>query len=88
MPRPRHHGQSGVAVGMYWATRISSVGFSMAIPPLIGFWLDGKWGTRPWLVIAGACVGFTIAMLEFAKLIKQQTPESKSSPPRSPGKSA
>jgi F0F1-type ATP synthase assembly protein I len=73
---------------MYWATRISSVGFSMAIPPLIGFWLDRKWNTSPWLVIAGACVGFLTATLEFAKLVRQQqTQESKSGPSREAGES-
>jgi F0F1-type ATP synthase assembly protein I len=57
---------------MYWATRISSVGFSMAVPPLIGVWLDGKWGTSPWLVVTGAVFGFLIGMLEFVKLMRQQ----------------
>ncbi|MBL8848789.1 MAG: AtpZ/AtpI family protein [Planctomycetaceae bacterium] len=72
MPRPRSYGQSGLAVGMYWATRVSSVGVSIAVPTLIGFWLDRKWETSPWLVVAGACVGFLVGMLEFVKLMRQQ----------------
>lgn len=89
MPRPRRNGQSGLAVGMYWATRISSVGFSMAVPALIGFWLDGKWGTSPWLVVTGACVGFAIGLLEFVKLMReQQQSGSKSGPSGPAGKSS
>lgn len=71
MPRPRSRGQSGLAVGLYWATRISTIGFQMAVPPAIGYWLDAKLGTAPWLVITGACLGFAIAMLEIARLAKQ-----------------
>ena len=87
MPRPRQHGQSGLAVGMYWATRVSSVGFAMVLPTGLGYWLDSKWGTAPWLVIVGACLGFTIAMLDLAKLARQlENSESNSGPPGVGGK--
>jgi F0F1-type ATP synthase assembly protein I len=56
---------------MYWATRISSIGFEMAVPPAIGYWLDERWGTAPWLVLTGACLGFAVAMLDVRKLAKQ-----------------
>jgi len=55
---------------MYWATRISSVGFAMVLPAALGYWLDGKWGTSPWLVISGACLGFLASMLELLKLVR------------------
>ena len=71
MPRPRRNGQSGLAVGMYWATRISSVGFAMVVPTAVGYWLDGKWGTSPWLVLVGACFGFATAMLDIVRLAKR-----------------
>jgi len=32
-----------------------------------GFWLDGKWGTSPWLMVAGIFLGFvggTISMVK------------------------
>jgi ATP synthase protein I len=71
VPRPRKYGQSGLAVGMYWATRISSVGFAMVLPTALGYWLDRLWGTAPWLVVVGACLGFAIAMLDVLKLARQ-----------------
>jgi ATP synthase protein I len=71
VPRPRRNGQSGLAVGMYWATRVSSVGFAMVLPTALGYWLDSKWGTAPWLVIVGACLGFTVAMLDLVRLARR-----------------
>jgi F0F1-type ATP synthase assembly protein I len=56
---------------MYWATRVSSVGFAMVLPTALGYWLDSKWGTAPWLVILGACIGFATAMLDLMKLAKR-----------------
>lgn len=53
---------------MYWATRISNIGFQMAIPPLVGWWADSRWGTAPWLLIAGAVFGFFSGMLAILKL--------------------
>ena len=28
----------------------------------VGWWLDGKWGTEPWLTVAGAALGMTVAL--------------------------
>lgn len=71
---------------MYWATRVSSVGFAMVLPTGLGYWLDTRWGTAPWLVIVGACLGFAAAMLDLMKLAQQlQKPGPKSGPPRSTG---
>lgn len=28
----------------------------------VGFLLDKKWGTSPWLLLAGVCVGFALGM--------------------------
>jgi hypothetical protein len=53
---------------MYWATRISNIGFQMALPPLVGWWADGRWGTAPWLLIVGAGFGFLSGMLAILKL--------------------
>jgi len=53
---------------MYWASRISSIGFQMAVPPLAGWWADSRWGTDPWLLVAGAGFGFLSGMLAILKL--------------------
>jgi F0F1-type ATP synthase assembly protein I len=53
---------------MSWASRISNIGFQMALPPLLGWWVDRRWGTEPWLLIVGACVGFGSGMVSILKL--------------------
>lgn len=58
---------------MYWATRVSGIGFEMAVPTVLGYWLDTRWGTTPWLVVTGACLGFIAAMLDFVSLARGQS---------------
>jgi len=31
----------------------------VAVLALLGWWLDGKWGSRPWLLLVGTTVGVT-----------------------------
>jgi F0F1-type ATP synthase assembly protein I len=28
----------------------------------LGYWLDGRWGTRPWLMVIGGAAGFALGM--------------------------
>jgi F0F1-type ATP synthase assembly protein I len=60
-------------VGMYWATRVSSIGMQMAVPPLLGFLGDRRFGTAPWLTLLGACVGFALSMLDVLRLSRGGT---------------
>jgi ATP synthase protein I len=53
---------------MYWATRVSSIGMQMAIPPLLGFLGDRRFGTAPWLTLLGAGLGFVLSMLDVLRL--------------------
>lgn len=83
VPRPtqvmRGDRRSSIAIGMYWASRISSIGFQMAVPPLAGWWVDGRWGTAPWLLIVGAGFGFLSGMLAILKLSRSfEQPRAKS----------
>jgi len=46
-------------------------GLGLVIPFMVllgcglGYWADGKLGTRPWLLIAGAAVGMTLGFISF-----------------------
>ena len=40
---------------------------SILLPTLIGWWLDGKFGTRPWLMLAGAIVGIAVGLFGFIR---------------------
>ncbi len=45
----------------------ASVGFEMAASLLVlgfaGYWLDGRFGTEPWLLVAGLLVGIAVALV-------------------------
>ena len=68
-------GRSAVARGYVLATRVTSIGMQMAFPPLIGWWLDTKVGTGPWLLVVGAFLGFGVSMLELVRLAKESNPK-------------
>ncbi|QDU36268.1 Putative F0F1-ATPase subunit (ATPase_gene1) [Maioricimonas rarisocia] len=76
VPPSRSKRPSSMAAGMYWAARVSSIAMTMAVPPALGFWADHHWGTAPWLVVVGACLGFVVAMLEIFKLASPQRSDS------------
>lgn len=63
-------GRSAVARGYVLATRVTSIGMQMALPPLVGWWLDSQFNTGPWLVVVGAFLGFAVSMLELIRLAK------------------
>ena len=46
-------------------------GVSIAIGALGGNWLDGKFGTTPWLFLTGVIVGSASAFLELYRLAKK-----------------
>jgi len=35
----------------------------------VGYWLDGKLGTRPWLFLVGGLLGIAMAALEFYRTV-------------------
>lgn len=64
-------GRTAVARGYVLSTRVTSIGLQMALPPLAGWWADGKFNTAPWLLILGAMLGFSVSLLELIKLAKE-----------------
>jgi F0F1-type ATP synthase assembly protein I len=50
-----------------------SLGLELVAPLLlgilVGYWLDGKLGTRPWIVIAGAVLGMTAGLIGFVRRV-------------------
>lgn len=63
-------GRNAVTRGYVLATRVTSIGIQMALPPTVGWWLDSRFGTDPWLTIVGVILGFSVSMLELLKLAK------------------
>ena len=40
---------------------------------LVGWWLDKKWGTTPWLLITGAALGFVGGIYNMWKQLRRYT---------------
>ena len=57
-----------VAQAYIWASRASQLATQSAVPPLLGYWADSSWGTKPWMIILGAVVGFSLLMLGVMEL--------------------
>ncbi|MAT15804.1 MAG: hypothetical protein CMJ46_11120 [Planctomyces sp.] len=74
-----------MVVAMQVANQVSTIGLSFALPPLAGYWLDKKFETSPWLVIAGAVLGFLVGMKLLFELAKRLG-RPKDSPPNPNGK--
>jgi hypothetical protein len=75
-----------MAAAMQWVSQITTISFSLALPPLGGYWLDNYFGTSPWLLIVGALFGMLAATLEFVALVRSMekpkgTPKKKGEPP-------
>ena len=67
-----------MVVAMQWVHQITAVGLEMALPAGLGYWLDTRWGTDPWLVICGAILGFVVAMRHLLRLASAEDKKRKS----------
>ena len=51
---------------------LMNLGWTMATAigglTLLGWWLDGKWGTDPWLTLGGAALGMVVAFVELFRV--------------------
>ena len=63
--------RSALSIGMEWGTRITSIGLEFALPPALGFTLDWKLKTGPWLTVIGAFLGLTMGMIHVFRLASQ-----------------
>ena len=60
--------------------QITTLGTEFAVAEIlgvvVGFWLDNKWGTSPWMLVLGAIGGFLLGLyiiLRAAKEMERQT---------------
>jgi F0F1-type ATP synthase assembly protein I len=61
--------RSPMAVGIAMASMIISIGLEMVIPGLIGYWLDGRFGTGPLLLLIGFAIGIAAAGWQLTRLV-------------------
>lgn len=71
MAKSSGNGRSPIAVGLQWATRITSVSMMFVVPTGIGWWCDQRWGTAPWLLLTGVAVGMVTGAMAFWQIVKE-----------------
>jgi ATP synthase protein I len=59
--------------GLREAAPLMGLGMTLAVTVLaglgLGWWFDKRLGTRPWLLLLGACFGIAAAMVYFFKTV-------------------
>ena len=68
---PRQDSEPPMAVAAYWVSRITNISLEMVLPAGLGYWLDRRWGTEPWLLSVGTCLGMFVAMVSLVRLSQQ-----------------
>jgi F0F1-type ATP synthase assembly protein I len=72
--------------GLRTAGLLLSIPTLLIVSPLVGFflggWLDKRFGTTPWLTIAGLVLGFVAAGRETYRIYKRYQEEEESQGPR------
>lgn len=61
-----------MVIAMQWVQQITSISMEMVLPAGLGYWVDSRWGTSPWLLITGAILGLILAMTHLMQLAKRQ----------------
>ena len=62
-----------MVVAMWWVEQITAISLEMVLPAVLGHWLDGRFGTEPWLVVVGALLGFAAAMTHLLSMARRGT---------------
>jgi F0F1-type ATP synthase assembly protein I len=60
---------------MEWASRITTIAAEMAVPPVLGYLLDQRLGTKPLFAALGGIFGLAGGMWSLLQLTKPKPPE-------------
>jgi F0F1-type ATP synthase assembly protein I len=58
---------------MDWASRITTLGFVFALPPLLGHYLDRRLGSNPVGLLVGMVLGFSAGMLHLLRIARDSS---------------
>lgn len=60
--------RSAAAVGIEWASRVTTVAMGFSVPPLVGFGIDRWLGWTPVATLIGIVLGFVSGLLQTLRL--------------------
>jgi hypothetical protein len=64
--------RSQIAKAYQWATRIMIVSLEMVLPGIVGYWIDGRLGTRVVFMLVGFALGCTAATVHLIQLTRSE----------------
>lgn len=79
MKRRPESDRASLAEGYAFASRASSIAMQAVVPAGLGYWLDQRWGTAPWLLIVGAGLGLAVMLMELIRLSQPKPPPDQKS---------
>lgn len=72
-------GRSGLGAAGPFVHLGLQLGITIALFTLLGHWLDGRYGTGPWVTVGGAAFGMTAGLYNFIRAaIRQEQQEQRS----------
>lgn len=63
-----HKTVSKMAGAYVRAAQVSGIALQGVLPILLGYWGDVSLGTRPWLLIVGAGLGFSLLLMSVKRI--------------------
>ena len=70
-PTPDRQKRSSFAEAHLWVSRLTTISLEMALPALLGHWLDTKWETKPVMTAIGAFLGFGCGLAHLLRMTKE-----------------
>lgn len=64
-----------MALGMAWASRITSIGMSFVVPVFVGVLIDRWLKIEPIGAVIGVILGFVVSMLQIMRIAKTNSPK-------------
>ena len=59
-----------MAVALTWVSRITTVSVLMVLPGVVGYWLDGRFGTRVLFTLLGFALGMLLGMWQLIQMTR------------------
>jgi len=66
-----------MVAALQWTSRITTIALEMAVPGVIGYWLDGRLGTGRVLLLLGVALGFVTGIMSLVRLAHQPPPDGR-----------
>ncbi len=74
-----------MVVAAEWVSRITTIALEMALPGVLGLWIDKKAGTLPLFLVLGAVFGMTTGLIHLVRMTAPRRIEGDDRTPQSGG---